>query len=124
MAVYIQAATNPTFDEYIAQYGKKYSTSEYTTRKNIYDTKVAALVAQGTLYNMTAAVNNYTDWNDNELSLLRGYKTKSSVSGTTPYLNYSNLPSALDWRSKNGVSSVKYQAQCGADWAMAVTAYA
>lgn len=68
MAVYIQAATNPTFDEYIAQYGKKYSTSEYTTRKNIYDTKVAALVAQGTLYNMTAAVNNYTDWNDNELS--------------------------------------------------------
>jgi C1A family cysteine protease len=30
----------------------------------------------------------------------------------------------LDWRNKSGVTGVKYQSTCAADWAFAATAYA
>lgn len=55
---------------------------------------------------------------------MRGYVAKSNAAVTSPYVNYSNPPSALDWRSKNGVTSVKEQGMCGLDWAFAATAYA
>lgn len=57
----------PTFAAYVAQYNKTYSASEYTTRQNLYDSRVTGLIVTGTTYNMTAAVNNFTDWTAEEL---------------------------------------------------------
>lgn len=117
----LSALSHPSHEDYMRQFGKKYTSDEQTLRARIFAENLARIDAQNALPDQTwtAGINEYTDWSNEEF--------RSKRTGTRPMFTGLPMPTAdlqappadaIDWRTKDGVlTKVKDQQSCGSCWA-------
>ncbi len=87
---FAQTINFPAFEQYVTAYNKTYNSVEAASRKTIYDARVAILK---TITVYTPAVNNFTDWSDDELksNLLFKYRNQGTSNSNIPQRKHSPI---------------------------------
>jgi len=120
------------FDQYVTEYNKVYSDTEYVLHERIFYARVARINLHNANPNAMyqEGINKFTDMTDAELKAFRGYNHKMRnsmlgadnpcVAGQLPPRSGA-LPDSVDWRTVKPavVSPVKDQGSCGSCWAFA-----
>jgi len=124
------AVAFPSFKEFKASYGKSYTseTEEYF-REQIYLTnlnKIKLHNADNT-QSYKLGVNEYADLLISEfrklfLAPVRDFSNELAAdAGKTVVADLKALPTSVDWRTKNAVTPIKNQGQCGSCWSFSTT---
>jgi len=110
------------FDDFIVKYHKSYdTTNEYNSRLAIFRGNLQ--VAEDMNQRQSSSVHGVTKFSDLTPAEFSKFYTTYRPSSTRPDLgvhvpsNKVSLPSSIDWRTKNVVTPVKNQGQCGSCWA-------
>jgi len=130
-AVYVSAYSHPSdWEQFKAKHGKTYSGAEEKVRKNIFNRNVEKINAHNALYaqgkkTFTMAINKFADLHPQEFHRLRkGFNFKPSKFNFVERQSspVTDLPDSVDWRTKNIVTPVKDQGDCGSCWAFSAVA--
>ncbi|KAG2430811.1 hypothetical protein HXX76_009787 [Chlamydomonas incerta] len=133
MLALAQVEPERAFGLWAAQHSRTYSegSPEYTRRLGVFVDNVRAIAEQHRRDpGVTLALNEYADetWSEfaakrlgltitpEQLAAKEARSTRLQASGGWRYADVA-APTAVDWRSKNAVSEVKNQGQCGSCWA-------
>jgi len=119
------AAASPSWKEFKTTYGKTYATeTEDYFREQIYHSNVDYIKEhnkQG--FSWTLGVNEFADLTHSEFAAQ--YLAKPVDYSHLPVqeseTNVDALPTLVDWRTKNVVTPIKNQGQCGSCWSSSTT---
>jgi len=113
------------FTAFMKQYNKAYTHSEFFTRYNQFKSNVEIIRVHNAFSNAsyTLGVNEFADLSFSEFkSKYFGYKPSTRAHGSGELHEITEAaPTAVDWRTKNVVTAVKNQGQCGSCWAFSAT---
>eukprot|EP01111_Echinosteliopsis_oligospora_P002707 TRINITY_DN1412_c0_g1_i1.p1 TRINITY_DN1412_c0_g1~~TRINITY_DN1412_c0_g1_i1.p1 ORF type:complete len:376 (-),score=95.92 TRINITY_DN1412_c0_g1_i1:35-1141(-) len=115
-----------SFEMYVAEYKKVYTTEEeYHRREKIFNDNLAVVLKHNSepFHTYKQGVNHLSDRTTEEFRKLLGYKSEGSSHkkrATAVHPTYisavEELPTSVDWRTKGVVTPVKDQGQCGSCW--------
>jgi len=114
------------FTGFIKRFEKRYEHDDFFNRYNIFKQNYDKIrIHNSGNHNFTMALNEFADMSWDEFrGKMFGYKhvQNNLLRGlNAPKLDVSAAPSSIDWRSKNAVTGVKNQQQCGSCWAFSTT---
>jgi len=121
------ALASAEFQEWTIKFGKNYNTQqEYQKRSQIYDTNkkfIQDFNAAGQNYSL--AINEFADLTHQEFTkfyLVKKFDaTQRSQKNIKTFPKGLKLPTTVDWRTKNAVTHIKNQGQCGSCWSFSTT---
>jgi len=115
------------FNNFQERFSKRYSTiQELDNRFSIFRKNFVGILAHNSDFsqNFTMGVNQFTDLTPEEFKAqyVSGLKTEVGSYGCKTFSSSaSDAPSAIDWRTRDAVTSVKDQGQCGSCWTFSAT---
>jgi len=134
----VSALADNTFDGFVSKYNKPYTkgSEEYNRRLSIYNANVRQMKidsAQLLAKNVEPwfGVNQYTDMTAAEFKSSGRVMTPRTVDARSCLANgvtmdrsklVYDIPASWDWRTKNVVSPVQNQGQCGSCWTFSTIA--
>jgi len=116
------------FTAWVNEYGKSYETAEFFNRFGVFKANLDKIRDHNALNeSWTMGMNEFGDmtWEEFRATYVAG--TKPRAGEFIRSKNYAstemlpNIPTSLDWRTKNAVTPVKNQGQCGSCWAFSTT---
>jgi len=114
------------FASYVKTYGKSYDKNEMVERFAVFADNLDLINkhnAQGATWKM--AVNEFADLTWEEFKVGRfGYNAQAKRINPRSAVNAAGLftiPTSVDWTTKDAVTAVKNQGQCGSCWAFSTT---
>ena len=112
------------FMRYITEHGKQYATvGEFNQRAAIFAKSLKTIEAHNAAGNThTLALNNLSDYTDDEYNQLLCYKASIRPErNEAELLSEEDLEDSVNWVTKGAVTGVKNQGQCGSCWSFSST---
>jgi cathepsin L len=120
------ALASPSFQEFKAAHGKVYASEmEEYFREHIYNSNVEYIHSfnqEG--HSWTLGVNEFADLLHTEFRkqyLMAPVDLSAEMPAQPAQVNVEALPASVDWRTKNAVTPIKNQGQCGSCWSFSST---